>query len=105
MELLLILLLFVLAWFWIDSLEKRERAIHLGGELAEKLHLQLLDDTVVCARTRLGRNRKGHLQLLRTYTFDISANGQDRLHCHLILLGNQLTSWHIPPYLQSSDAE
>jgi hypothetical protein len=38
---------------------------------------------------------------LRTYEFDVSANGNDRLHCHLMLLGNQLGYWHIPPYLQA----
>jgi hypothetical protein len=38
---------------------------------------------------------------LRTYEFDVSASGNDRLHCHLMLLGNQLGYWHIPPYLQA----
>lgn len=100
MELLLIIILAIFTWFWVDSLDKRERAIALGHELASKLNLQLLDETVVCAKIRLGRNRKGHVQLLRTYEFDVSPNGSDRLHCHLILLGSHLSSWHIPPYLQ-----
>jgi len=100
MEMALILILLALAWFWIDSLDKRERAILLGSELASRLNLQLLDETVSCSRIWLGRNRRGHVQFLRTYEFDVSASGVDRLHCHLMLLGNQLGSWHIPPYLQ-----
>lgn len=100
MEIALIVILLALAWFWIDSLDKRERAILLGGELASRFSLQLLDESVVCSRIWLGRNRKGHVQFLRTYEFDVSASGDDRLHCHLMLLGNQLGSWHIPPYLQ-----
>ncbi|MFZ3088453.1 MAG: DUF3301 domain-containing protein [Methylotenera sp.] len=100
MEMALILILLALAWFWIDSLDKRERAILLGSELASRLNLQLLDETVSCSRIWLGRNRRGHVQFLRTYEFDVSASGDDRLHCHLMLLGNQLGSWHIPPYLQ-----
>ncbi len=100
MEIALIVILLALAWFWIDSLDKRERAISLGSELASRLNLQLLDESVVCSRIWLGRNRKGHVQLLRTYEFDVSASGDDRLHCHLMLLGNHLGSWHIPPYLQ-----
>lgn len=100
MELALLFILIVLAWFWLDSLDKRERAILLGSELASRFNLQLLDETVVCSKLWLGRNRRGHVQLLRTYEFDVSASGNDRLHCHLILLGNQLGSWDIPPYLQ-----
>ncbi len=100
MEIALIVILLALAWFWIDSLDKRERAIQLGSELAARMQLQLLDETVVCSRVWLGRNRKGHVQILRTYEFDVSASGDDRLHCNLILLGNHLSAWHIPPYLQ-----
>ncbi len=100
-ELLLLTTLIAIAWFWIDSLDKRERAILLGRELASRFNLQLLDESVACSRLWLGRNRRGHVQFLRTYEFDVSANGDDRLHCHLMLLGSQLGSWHIPPYLQS----
>lgn len=98
MELFLIIILLAITWFWLDSLGKRERAIALGRELASKLNLQLLDETVVCVKIRLGRNRKGHMQLLRTYEFDVSPNNSDRLHCNLMLLGNHLSAWHIPPY-------
>lgn len=100
MEIVLLMLLIVVTWFWLDSLSKRERAIALGRELASRLNLQLLDETVSCSKLWLARNRKGHVQFLRTYEFDVSASGSDRLSCHLMLLGNQLGSWHIPPYLQ-----
>ncbi len=99
MEIALIVILLGIGWFWIDSLDKRERAILLGSELAARTQLQLLDETVMCSRIWLGRNHKGHMQILRTYEFDVSASGDDRLHCTLTLLGNQLSSWHIPPYL------
>ncbi len=98
-ELILLITLIALAWFWLDSLAKRERAILLGNELATRFNLQLLDETVACSRLWLARNRRGHMQFLRTYEFDVSANGADRMHCHLTILGNQLGTWHIPPYL------
>ena len=100
MELILMLILFLAAWFWLDSMGKRERAILLGGELAARYKLQLLDESVACTKLRLGRNRRGHVQFLRRYAFDVSARGVDRLHCELILLGDQLQTWHIPPYQQ-----
>ena len=101
MEFILIAILIFLAWFWLDSMSKRERAILLGRELANRFNLQLLDETVSCSKLWLGRNSRGHAVLLRTYEFDVSANGADRLACHLNLLGNQLGQWHIPPYLQA----
>ncbi|PPC83440.1 MAG: hypothetical protein CTY38_04275 [Methylotenera sp.] len=100
METILIVILLGIGWFWIDSLNKRERAILLGSELAARFNLQLLDESVACSKIWLGRNRLGRVQFLRTYEFDVSASGNDRLHCHLMLLGNQLGDWHIPPYLQ-----
>ena len=99
-ELILLAILVFIAWFWLDSMTKRERATLLGAELASRFHLQLLDETVACTKLSVARNRKGHAQFLRTYEFDVSANGADRLRCHLMLLGNQLGTWHIPPYMQ-----
>jgi len=103
MELILIAILILIAWFWLDSMSKRERAILLGRELATRFNLQLLDETVACSKLWVARNSRGHAKLLRTYEFDVSANGADRLACNLVLIGNQLGQWHIPPYLQATD--
>ena len=100
MEIALLAIIIGMAWFWLDSMDKRERAVLLGHELASRFNLQLLDETVACSKLWLGRNSRGHVKFLRTYEFEVSANGADRLHCHLILLGNQLGTWHIPPYQQ-----
>ena len=94
------LVLFLAVWFWLDSMGKRERAILLGSELAARYNLQLLDESVACTKLSLGRNRRGHVQFLRRYAFDVSARGVDRLDCELILLGDHLQTWHIPPYQQ-----
>lgn len=101
LENLLLVLLVLLVWFWLDSLGARDTAITKGHDLTERTNLQLLDESVACSRIRLGRNHKGHVQILRTYEFDVSANGGDRMHCHLVLLGRDLQSWYIPPYLQA----
>ena len=99
-ETLLLALLILAAWFWLDSIAKREIAIGYGRELAERCNLQLLDETVACNKLRMGRDSRGHAQLLRLYEFDVSANGADRMQCNLQLLGKQLQAWHIPPYIQ-----
>ena len=100
MEIFLLIVVIVATWFWLDSIAVREVAINTGRDLTDRYDLQLLDETVACTRLRLGRNSRGRVQLMRTYDFEVSANGSDRLECNLVLLGNQLQSWYIPPYLQ-----
>lgn len=100
MEIFLLIVAIAAAWFWLDSIAVRETAINTGRDLADRYDLQLLDETVACTRLRPGRNNRGRMQLMRTYDFEVSANGSDRLQCNLVLLGNQLQSWYIPPYLQ-----
>lgn len=100
MEIFLLITAIAAAWFWLDSIAVRETAINTGRDLADRYDLQLLDETVACTRLRMGRNSRGRIQLMRTYDFEVSANGSDRLECNLVLLGNQLQSWYIPPYLQ-----
>ncbi len=100
METLLLVAVLGGAWFWLDTISAREHAVQHGRELAERCGLQLLDETVACTRLWLGRNARGHVQLLRTYAFEVSSSGSDRLACHLVLLGRQLSTWHVPPYFQ-----
>jgi hypothetical protein len=101
LENILLITILLLAWYWLDSLSARDQAITKGHDLTQRTQLQLLDESVACVRLRLGRNVKGHVQIQRTYEFDVSANGGDRMHCHLVLLGRDLQSWYIPPYLQA----
>lgn len=100
-EFLLLALMLAVGWFWLDSIAKREVAISLGRELAGRCDLQLLDETVACTKIGLARDSRGHAQLQRLYAFEVSASGAERMQCHLQLLGKQLQSWHIPPYVQN----
>jgi hypothetical protein len=100
LEIILLIILLIGAWFWQDSVSKREIAVQLGRELSSRCQLQLLDETVACTRLSVGRDTKGHAQLIRLYEFEASASGSERMQCQLELLGKQLKSWHIPPYLQ-----
>ncbi len=100
-ETLLLIFILLLAWFWFDSVTKREVAISVGRELAARCHLQLLDETVACVKIGIARNNDGQIQLTRLYEFEVSADGHTRLLCTLELLGKKLRNWHIPPYLQA----
>ncbi|MES2500385.1 MAG: DUF3301 domain-containing protein, partial [Pseudomonadota bacterium] len=61
-ELILLLIMLFMAWFWQDSISKREIAIMCGRELSQRYQLQLLDETVACTKIRLGRDNRGHAQ-------------------------------------------
>lgn len=97
-EWLLLLILIAAGLFWMDTVAKREIALRIGQQLAERCQLQFLDETVACARLRLARDGNGRMQIQRTYTFDVSSKGFERMPCHLQLRGSQLVDWHIPPY-------
>jgi Protein of unknown function (DUF3301) len=104
-EFALLALLIASAWYWLDSIAKREIAVNTGRDLAGRFSLQLLDETVSCNKIRLGRDSHGHAQLVRDYVFEVSANGTERMPCRLQLLGKHLRDWHIPPYIQADKAE
>jgi hypothetical protein len=93
-------LLFIVlaAFFWIDSLRARERALAAGRAACERYSVQFLDETVAFARLRLGRDDEGRLKLARTYTFEFSDTGNNRRHGAIVLLGTSLQDVQMEPY-------
>jgi Protein of unknown function (DUF3301) len=86
------------AYFWIDSLRARERAVAAGRAACRRYGVQLLDDTVACAQLRLARDDEGHLQLRRTYAFEFSDTGNNRRHGAIVMLGAMLADLQLEPY-------
>ncbi len=86
-SLLTLLLLILLAWFWLDSMRAREIACGISKETCERLGVQFLDETVALQRLRTGRNAAGHLKLLRTYQFEFTDTGAQRSKGVISLLG------------------
>ena len=86
-------------WFWYDSLRARERAVGLGREACERDRLQFLDETVLCTRTRPARGADGRVRLRRMYRFEFSDDGVNRRTGHLVLLGAELESLQLEPFL------
>ena len=87
------------AWFWYDSLRARERAVALGRSACERDHLQFLDDTVECVQTRPARDEHGHMVLRRIYRFEFSDNGNNRRLGKIVMLGTQVESLTMEPFL------
>ncbi len=97
-DLLLILLLAALVGFWLDSLRTLETARKAGKRACQSAGVQFLDDTVSATALALGRNTQGQLAIRRTYRFEFSDTGDNRLEGRLILLGARVESVVMDPY-------
>jgi len=98
MEISLIIAAIGIAWFWLDSLHVRELAIAAGKRAADQYQLQFLDESVANIKLRAARDENGQVRLLRTYHFEVSDTGSERLSCSVTLLGNKVEKLDMPPY-------
>lgn len=85
----------VAAWVWVVSMRAREAAIEAGRRACEAERVQLLDWTVALKKIRFMRNPDGRMQLQRTYEFEYSDTGNNRLNGSVTLLGSKLHSVHL----------
>lgn len=82
-------------WFWVDSMRAREAAVDAGRRACAAEQVQLLDWTVALKQIRIGRDGNGRVQLRRSYEFEYSDNGDNRLKGGLTLLGDRLLTVHL----------
>ena len=90
LEVVGILLLGAVAWLWFDSLKAREAAVRTAREICAAEGLMLLDDTVSVTSLKPVRRDDGRLTLQRTYEFEFSDTGNNRLKGSMVLRGHQL---------------
>ena len=89
----------LLGWLWFDSMRARERAVAAGARACERDALQLLDETVECVSLRPARNDGGRLVLRRVYRFEFSDNGDNRRVGRIVMLGGEVESLTMEPFL------
>jgi len=98
LDLLLVLSFAALGWFWFDSLRAIEAARHAGKDACNRAGVQFLDDTVASIALALGRDDLGRMALRRTYRFEFSDTGDNRLEGRVILLGAKLETVEMEPF-------
>ncbi len=98
-EIALLLAAGAVAWFVLDSLRSRERAVALGRQACLRAGVLFLDDTVHCVRTRFARDADGRLAFRRVYAFEFSETGNNRRHGAVTMLGPRVESVEMEPYL------
>lgn len=95
-EFVLVGLVTVLVWFWVDTLRARERAVQLSGDLCRRRNLQLLDETVSLHRLGVARDHNGRARLRRHYRFEFTRDGSVRDQGTVVMLGAVMESIDLP---------
>ncbi|MCW8936175.1 MAG: DUF3301 domain-containing protein [Gammaproteobacteria bacterium] len=103
-DLLIIMTLSLLIWFWLDSMKINETARKIGAKLCQKNNVQFLDETVHMASMRFGKNHHGQIKLLRKYKFEFTNSEYHRYSGNLTLAGHSLQDSHMDVY-RLSDAD
>jgi len=93
------LLIVALGWLWYDSMRARERALAAGRQACDRDGLQFLDETVQIVKLWPARDAAGRLVLRRTYRFEFSDDGVRRRGGSVVILGAELESLQLEPFL------
>lgn len=94
-QILPILIIGALTWFWWDSGRARETAVRAARQACRSCNVQFLDQTVALRNIRLRRDKAGQLRLFRKYTFEFSHNGTERDAGYAVMIGQQLADMHL----------
>ena len=77
-------------WAWLDSSRAHEIAVEHARAKCHADGMQFLDFTVAIEKLKPERDEDGHLKLKRTYTFEYSDTGNNRLPGSIVLLGQRV---------------
>lgn len=80
----------LLVWFWADSLRARAHALRACALACREVDAQLLDQTVALHRLRMVRDTDGRAAWLRTYRFEYTLDGVQRLRGSVVLRGRTI---------------
>ena len=97
LEVLSILLLAAIAWLWLDSLKAREAAVRAAREVCTAEGVQFLDDTVAISNLKPVRDDDGNLTLQRSYSFEYSDTGDNRLKGSVVMQGHRVALLNVGP--------
>jgi hypothetical protein len=91
----LLIFLFILVWFWQDSLRAREFAVKFCQDKCNEMGLQLLDQTVALKSISIIRNINGLLGISRRYNFEFSISGVNRYSGSILIQKDHVSSFQL----------
>jgi len=97
-ELIIIMCLTILIWFWLDSMKINETARIIGAKICSKNNVQFLDQTVHLSSIKLAKNKHGQFKFIRKYKFEFTNSEYHRYGGELTLAGRVLQNSHMDVY-------
>lgn len=97
-DLFWIFLLILAAWYFWAGMAAKDRVRRAVKAHCSEAGVQLLDDTVMLIRTRLKRDRRGHIRLRRQYEFEFTSTGERRYGGTAVLHGQRISEIHLSPF-------
>jgi hypothetical protein len=101
-EIFLLILFAALAWLWWDSMQAREAAVAAARAACLAEGLLFLDDTVGIAGIKPARNTYGQMLLQRTYDFEFSDTGDNRVKGSVVMLGRRVLLLNVQPQIAAT---
>jgi hypothetical protein len=86
------------AWFLLDSHRVLDLARAAARQFCAAQGLQFLDDSVASTAIKLQRNSQGRLIIARTYRFEFSDTGDNRLAGSIVMLGRKVGPMHLQAF-------
>ena len=103
MDILLIVTIAVLLWFWWDSSGAKEIATRHAKVRCEASEVMFLDDSVALSQLRLRRTPSGSMLFLRRFVFEFCTDGQQRYAGYVEILGKTVQHIHMDAYRVMDD--
>lgn len=97
-EIIFIVILLAIVWFWSNSLQAREIALTAVSNYCRKMNLQLLDDYVALTGLWPKRDDTGKIKAWRSYVFEFSVSGAERYNGKIVLLGSKVEGIYLEPH-------
>jgi hypothetical protein len=86
------------AWFWLEGHRVLDLARAAARQFCAAQNLQLLDDSVASTAMRLERDDNGRLVIARTYRFEFSDTGDNRLSGTIVMVGRKVGPMHLQAF-------
>lgn len=108
-EIVFIFLILIIIWYWWDTQQCNEIALHVCKRKCDAAGVQLLDSTVTRQRVWLRRGPQGGVQICRLYSFEFSGHSVsdylEREHGYIVLIGKQVVETSLPDSVVDISAE
>ena len=103
MDLILIITIGLLLWFWWDSSGAKEIATRSAKRLCASEGVIFLDDSVALSQVRLRRISSGSLAIARRFAFEFCTDGEQRYAGYVDMLGKAVQESYMQAYRMMDD--